>query len=90
MNFIHLFEKEKLIRYRKDYAVGAYVRLRKKEAKGWSQVEGKITYANNSYFVVKTENYQYGVEENILLPEFSEVLAWMPIPKMWKGERSCK
>lgn len=57
MNFIHLFEKEKLIRYRKDYAVGAYVRLRKKEAKGWSQVEGKITYANNSYFVVKTENY---------------------------------
>jgi hypothetical protein len=47
-------------------------------------------YYRKSYYSDGYGFYQYGVEENILLPEFSEVLAWMPIPKMWKGERSCK
>lgn len=40
-----------------------------------------------SYYSDNYGFYQYGIEENILLPEFSEVLAWMPIPKMWDGER---
>lgn len=34
-----------------------------------------------SYYSDSYGFYQYGVEENVLLPEFSEILAWMPIPK---------
>ena len=29
--------------------------------------------------------YQYGVEESILLPEFSEVIAWMELPMPYEG-----
>lgn len=38
-------------------------------------VEYRKSYYSNHYGF-----YQYGIEENILLPEFSEVVAWMEIP----------
>lgn len=34
-------------------------------------------YSNNYGF------YQYGIKENMLLPEFSEVIAWMKIPDIY-------
>lgn len=30
--------------------------------------------------------YQYGSEEMVLLPEFSQVIAWMPIPNPYEGD----
>ena len=38
-------------------------------------------YSNNYGF------YQHGLEENVLLSEFSEVLAWMPVPNPYEGAR---
>ena len=39
-----------------------------------------------SYYGVGYGFYQYGAEENILMPEYSEVLAWMEMPHVWEDE----
>lgn len=38
-------------------------------------------YYRKSYYSNNYNFYQYGIEEDILLPEFSPVIAWMPIPE---------
>lgn len=35
---------------------------------------------------LKCRDYQYGTEENYLMPEYSEVIAWMPIPDVYDGD----
>lgn len=44
-----------------------------------------VTY-RKSYYNNGFGFYQYGVEENYLMPEYSEVLAWMRIPSTYEGE----
>lgn len=42
-------------------------------------------YYRQSYYGNGYGFYQYGVEEHILLPEFSEVIAWTPLPEPYEG-----
>lgn len=42
-------------------------------------------YYRQSCYCDKYYFYLYGIEENILLPEFSKIVAWMPMPKPYEG-----
>jgi hypothetical protein len=44
-----------------------------------------VTY-RESYYTDSYGFYQYGTEENYLMPEYSEVIAWMPIPDVYDGD----